>query len=262
MVDNYVKLMTQECRSMIRSAAKKIGIQELMDGTTELVRDTILGVKKPDSEDRPGHLFKENGVHIYGVDVLTVDIIDTEIRRLLEAAQHETVHNTLKILQSAQKANLVEATTRDTRRIEQMVHDTTMVELEHKQEKAERLAEQAMSALEARAKASAKERELEEAALEMRKKIEGFNAEMLQTTSDIRTKSIKEQFAAITPDLIAALIAVGDKQLATTMMENLPKASGEIGTLLGIGGMPALLQTFKGTPVEKVLLNMGAKDIG
>lgn len=256
LVDNYVKLMTQECRSRIRNAAKKMGIQDLMDNATDMIRDTILGTRKEDGE-RPGHTFRENGVHIYEVEVLDVDVLDSDIGALLKAAQHNTVHNTLEILKSEQELKLTKVVSTNTRETEKIRHLSAMDSLREESARKKAVAAQVLEALQDKAAQDALNRKLEEAALQMRIALDDHETTVMQERAEVRTSAIQAQFEAITPALIEALIAVGDKQLATTMMENLPKANGELGTLLGIGGIPALMQSFAGTPVEKVLRGLG-----
>jgi len=76
--ENYVKLLTQHMRSIIANAIKKKGIEEFYDNSTDIIRNTVLGISDGTGE-RPGNLFKENGMHIYDVEVLGVKIIDDNI---------------------------------------------------------------------------------------------------------------------------------------------------------------------------------------
>lgn len=104
-VENYVKFLCDHIRSVLKAAIRKMTINEFYSRSEEVIRDTLLGVKpssKKGSTSRPGIVFEENGMHLTDVDVLKVEIRDTQIASLLEATQHEVVRGNIQ-LESAER---------------------------------------------------------------------------------------------------------------------------------------------------------------
>jgi hypothetical protein len=64
---------------------------------------------------------------------------------------------------------------------------------------------------------------------------------------------------AVQPGLIEAIEGLGDKQAITELMQNMPAATGEIGYLLGSGGIAGLLKMLEGTPFADSLKSLKAK---
>lgn len=58
---------------------------------------------------------------------------------------------------------------------------------------------------------------------------------------------------AIEPKLVEAIEGLGNKELAMSLAEHLPKAGGALGFLTGMGGLTALKSMVKGTVLEKGL---------
>ena len=58
-VSNYVKLLTQNVRSILRNTIKKVTIDEFQKNGVDLIRDTILG-KSVEGQRRVGRKFEEN----------------------------------------------------------------------------------------------------------------------------------------------------------------------------------------------------------
>lgn len=68
---------------------------------------------------------------------------------------------------------------------------------------------------------------------------------------------------AIQPELIATMKAVGNQELAKKLAENLPKAAGSFGLLTNKGGIDALRDMVKGTPLEEGITSLlGNVDVG
>ncbi|MFA5153939.1 MAG: hypothetical protein WC554_15415, partial [Clostridia bacterium] len=95
-VSDYVKLLTQHMRSLIRNAVKKTTVEIFNDTATDLIRDIILGESKEGK--RIGRVFAENGMKIYDVEVLEVKIDDKDIAKMLIENQHNIVEQNLKVI--------------------------------------------------------------------------------------------------------------------------------------------------------------------
>ncbi|HEY4507961.1 MAG TPA: hypothetical protein VJJ47_03750, partial [Candidatus Paceibacterota bacterium] len=95
-VEDYIKLLTTNLRSMLRNAAKAHGVLDLQEHVTEIVRDTILG-KSHAEAGRPGRKFEENSMRVYDVDVLDCEIKDGEIGELIDREQRSVFVHGLKL---------------------------------------------------------------------------------------------------------------------------------------------------------------------
>lgn len=264
-VENYVKFLTDHMRSLLRNAVKQLGVEVFYADSIGVVRDTILGVAAEDAK-RPGRKFKENGMGIYDVEVLDVKIGDESIEKLLVDAQHEVVVQTLQMnserrkLEVAQQSEIIQRQVAETKAetkekielIKQQVaqaESTTKIKtvdleiIETKKtldanlakiaadiQKAKasldaRLAEQATlgkinEAELARQRESA-ELELQVAQRQLTQRLEEFKAEV---------DAVVSKAQAVSPDLVAALQAFGDRALAEKMAETMaPLAIIEIG---------------------------------
>jgi major vault protein len=100
-VEDYVGHLTEHARSLLANEVKNHGIEQFMAKSADIVRDTILG--KSESGNRTGGHFDENGMVVYDVEVLRVEIGDNNIADMLTEAQSETVSQALQ-LASRQRA--------------------------------------------------------------------------------------------------------------------------------------------------------------
>lgn len=99
-VENYVKLLCDHVRSVLKGGAKKHAIEAFYAQSVELVRDAILGKPAGPDAKRPGMLFAENGMHVTDVEILDVKIDDDDIAALLSDAQHEAVQANITVLRA------------------------------------------------------------------------------------------------------------------------------------------------------------------
>jgi major vault protein len=121
--ENYVKFLTDHVRSIIGGMAKRNSVADIKGNYIDLVRDAVLGSKKPApaeegqstplGEDRRttrnGLFFPDNGMRVVEVEVLELDLKDAEISTMLNEAELEVVRSNIQI-QQAEKG--LEATTK------------------------------------------------------------------------------------------------------------------------------------------------------
>lgn len=100
-VENYVKFMTDHLRSLIRNMVKRTGIEEFYGNSIDIVRDAVLGTVQ-ESGVRPGRVFMENAMRIYDVEVLSTDIRDESVSRLLTGAQQDAINGSIKVLMATE----------------------------------------------------------------------------------------------------------------------------------------------------------------
>jgi len=265
-VENYVKFLTEHLRSVLRNAIKQLGIEAFYADSIRLIRDTILGL--PEEGKRPGRHFEENGMQIYDVEVLNVRITDAEIEKMLINAQRKVVEQTLALSSERRKLEFVRENEEIKRQISRSQAETRKEELRLQIEelstelelKLARLSseiETEQAKLEAKmasqttlGKINAAELERQKASAEL--ELETARLRMEQRISNLRAEveAMVAKAEAISPDLIAALQAFGDKALAERMAESM----APLAILGGRSVAEVLSGLLKGTKLENVLL--------
>jgi major vault protein len=265
-VENYVKFLTEHLRSLVRAAVKTYRVQDLHPRATPIIRDVVLG-QATEGGKRPGRSFVENGMRVYDVEVLDVDIGDSEIADLLVQAQHAAVEQTLTLGGEQRRLELVrekEAIELEIQRISAATN-AARVEVEvggiegvRRVEHA-RIAADAESARE-RITAKREQQEAEDALvnaeLERRRAQRGLDLEIAEKELDLKLRAIaadvqavSEKAKAVSPELIAALQAFGDRALAEKMAESM----APLAILGGESVSDVLAKLLKGTKLAKVL---------
>ena len=87
--ENYVKLMCDHARSILKGAIRKQEIETFYSDGTAIVRDLILGPAQ--DSGRKGLHFNECGMVVTDVEVLNIEIRDTAIAQLLNETQRRAV---------------------------------------------------------------------------------------------------------------------------------------------------------------------------
>jgi major vault protein len=98
-VEDYVQLLCDHVRSILRAAIKRRPVDEVYAGIVDLVRDAVLGVAG-DAAERPGLRFAENGMRVTDVEVLDVAIGDDDIAELLTDAQRQAVQDGIALVRA------------------------------------------------------------------------------------------------------------------------------------------------------------------
>ncbi|KAB2910521.1 MAG: hypothetical protein F9K40_02395 [Kofleriaceae bacterium] len=137
-VADYVKLLCDHVRSLVKGQVWRHKIEELHATATDQVRDFVLGVAVDGV--RPGLAFAENGMRVVDVEVLAVVIRDEAIRTLLDQAQREVVKSSIDL---SNQARGLEAT----RQRERMSRDELEVKAQTKKRQDELVRELAASEL-------------------------------------------------------------------------------------------------------------------
>jgi major vault protein len=264
-VENYVKFLCDHLRSLIRHAVKQHGIERFYGEAAAVIRDAVLGAAVEGK--RSGRSFPENGMRIYDVEVLDVKIGDEMIAEHLVEAQHSVVQSTLALAAEQRRLSY----TRETEAINQQVAEVQSqtrqrslslktdevgqalrlrlaeiaAEMESRQQRqAGELREQeAQGAIHAAALARSKqERELELA-------LAGQALEQRLRELSAEVAAVSEKSRAVSPDLIAALQAFGDRALAEKMAESMAPLA-----ILGGESVAAVLsRLLQGTPLARLL---------
>lgn len=253
-VPDYVKLLTDHCRSLVINIIKQKTIEEVNTEYINIIRDTILG--KNTDGNRKGRSF-DNGMIITDVDVQEIDIQDEVIAELIEETQQSSVKHSLEVIKStkaAETAKKIEASKREILDEEQA---TKLLQLENDNTyEASRLAGilsgvkkdlEIVQAQNAVTKIEAESEEIEK----------GVDVKIEAERSKIRTTEVVEQFKAIQPDLVQALITAGKMDLARELAKAIPGSRTSLHDILNVGTMAVLKNAVKGTPLEEALDSLG-----
>lgn len=100
-VENYVKFLCDHMRSLLKAAAKDVGIEKLYGNPLPFVKSVVLGA------DGQGTTFDENGMVVSDVEVLDATLKDGEVANLLKTTQKSTVTRSIQV---ADKKRELEAT--------------------------------------------------------------------------------------------------------------------------------------------------------
>lgn len=236
-VEDYVGFLTDHMRSMIRNLVKQFGVESFYSDSINILRDAILG--EASDEGRAGRLFPENGMRITDVEVLGVSIGDRDISALLQDAEVEAVHQSLKIARRERDLQFTKENERIKREESEAITVSTIDDLEkamtiiEKQEERDLRdvvhthkvvsAKQQSKLNEQQHLDAIQEKELArelarvEQAIAVDDKSQKLQLELLQA----KVQAFVEKAGAIQPELVAALQTLGDKLLAGELSKNM-----------------------------------------
>lgn len=265
-VENYVKFLTDHARSLLRSAMKRVGIQDFYADPIRFVRDTLLGVQEDGK--RPGRRFDENGMRVYDVAVLGVDIGDDAIEELLVGAQHAAVTQTLELAAEQRRLELVERTEDTKRKVASEQGRTRLAELDQRHAEVTKGLEVSLAEVEAKVATQRRElaaREEQQAALNgiqtaelaRREAAAAQEATAEQRRLEQRIQALRaevdamvQRAEAVSPELIAALQAFSDRAL----VERVSQSMAPLAILGGKSVQEVLAGLLKGTALERVVI--------
>jgi major vault protein len=274
-VENYVKRLCDHVRSLLQHTAKQVGIREFNNNSIPVVRDAILGTKGADGSARPGLKFEDNGMRVCDVEVLTVTIGDASVNKLLTDAQNKAVSGELELARLEKELELATRRADIQKQLDDLKEQAEQAKAAQAQSalerelalalaKAENLlkeAEEQAKVDEARRKATADaanaELALERAAQGQQLELEARHSEQrilnLTKEQELKLKAIEaeakalgDKAAAISPALVAALGAFGDRYIAG-------KAAEAMSPLAHLGGgsvAEVLSKLLRGTALE------------
>ena len=242
-VENYVKYMTDRMRSMLKREVKKYDVHEFYANSTDIVRNVVLGKIKINEEAKDkkkydGRLFKENGMLVYDVEVLKIDV-DSDIAEMLEVHQREMIEKAMLLNDAEAKIKLVEAIAEADQKEAEVAKAKRLHSIETKniietEEFAKAQALEAKKRAAAKAKADA-ELELQEILNQIneaklaRDKAENDAKVALQkelaaieeAKQKAYTETVKEIMTSVSPNLVAALTTKANAELLTEATKNL-----------------------------------------
>jgi len=257
-VENYVKFLCDHMRSRIKNAAKKLTIEELYSNGYDFVRDTILGVKTEDK--RPGFLFEENGMQIYDVEILSIELQDSDIEDLLIENQKKVVKQNLKLAERRREKQIIIEEEELEREIDSAKAETEKRKAKLQVEKVIDNFEITMTSIEKEKEAKLSQKDLDvkikDINLGIERKQYDLDLQRNKDQQDLQLAKLKEEVkahvekaGAITPDFIAALEAFGDKAALQAACEAMAPLS-----ILGGKNVAEVIQNMIGnTPLGDAL---------
>ena len=270
-VENYVKYMTDRMRSMLKREVKKYDVHEFYANSTDIVRNVVLGKvsgngKGEDKKKYDGRLFKENGMLVYDVEVLKIDV-DSDIAEMLEVHQREMIEKAMLLNDAEAKIKLVEAIAEADQKEAEVAKAKRLHSIETKniietEEFAKAQVLEAKKRAAAKAKADA-ELELQEVLNQIneaklaRDKAENDAKVALQkelaaieeAKQKAYAETVKEIVGSISPDLVAALTTKANAELLTEATKNM----SPLAIARGESVADTLNTLLRGTTLEKIV---------
>ena len=249
-VSNYVKLLTQNVRSILRNTIKKVSVDTFQKDGVDLIRDTILG-KSVEGQKRPGRKFEENGMKIYDVEVLQTSIDDANIDNLLKNVQKQTIENSLNLLILQQNQEFFNKQ-QDLQR--NKINETTTTEILAFNKAIEKLAIEANLKEQNRAVALAESQfgsTLADIDLSDKEKSQLLEIENKKSISEIEVEETRRKLEAIQPGMIEALMTLGNVGQSEILMRNLKEQNNSI--FGDNGGWKQIVESVKGSGLEPFL---------
>ena len=254
-VSDYIKLLSQHMRSLIRNAVKKENVENFYETATDIIRDIILGKATDKKSERKGRSFDENGMRIYDVEVLNLEIGDSKIASMIVNNQHQIIEQNLRSLQMRKNLEFVKKEAV----LKREEIDENLKTFTKEQESATVQFESRKNQEESELAADvAKQDQLDEITTRKNVRLEKkqmVDVKISKEQSAVRIGEVKAQMASITPGLIEALVATNGVELTKILAENLTAqrdGSGLSNIFSGSvkGGLDGILEAVKGTPLE------------
>jgi major vault protein len=265
-VENYVKLLCDHVRSVLKGAVKKISVEDFYKRAVDVVRDQILG-KGGDGEPRAGMRFGENGMVVTDVEVLDVSIDDEGIAAMLSQAQHEAVESSITLLrgqrglevtrqQEAIARDVAEAKATTQQRLAQLEVDSAAAKLsvllaqiagETRQQDERRKVNEARAAAAGVEHAAGLQRE--KAAADQRHAL-------AKADQELRLQALKAEVDAVVARFEAAQGGFSEALLALSNHEVLVKVAEALSVQQMVGGrnfVQVVDHVFAGTPLAGLL---------
>ena len=276
-IENYVKYMCDRQRSLLKREIKNYTIEEFYANSTDIVRKVALNL--PDSEDEAevedktynGRLFKENGMLVKDVEVLSVQV-EREVAELMNYHQEEMIKKTLELSKARRQSEVEEklASLEQDKMNLQHTNDLAALELRNElekekaridAEKAEFEREMAAAAKQAEADLQATLDEIATAKLARMKaeddaKIEYENkiAEIEKAKQEAYANTVKSIMESIQPELVAAMQANANADIMNGIGQAVsPYAIAEDKSVAEVANT-----LLRGTSLEQTMKNIKA----
>ena len=268
-VENYVQFLVERIRSIIRREAKRHNIRDFHANAVDVVRDLILGTSDESKNKRPGRTFEENGMIVFDVDVLSVEICDDNVSELLIDAEQRTLRQQLELTSSEKElvhTCLLEEIKRELLTAKEETRELTFqLQLADTNREHQLTVKNSEDYLKEERTVHTGKLDIQDilnaiASSELKRR-EASDTQVLENAkkeSEIRVHETKGRAEAITPELITAIQSMSEKELA----ERLAKSLGPLTILGGESVVDIAKRLFAGTPVEAAIASLAASAMG
>lgn len=276
-VENYVKYMCDRQRSLLKREAKRYNIEDFYTNASDIVRKVCLALPNENEErgesevGREGRFFKENGMLVHDVEVLSI-AVEPNVASILNEHQEEMIRKCLELSDATRKMEVVtklaafekeEAKIRYDNQIHKLELKKTleMEELKAKEELDKKEREQLEAKKQAECDMQTLIDAITEAKLERTKKEDATQLEYEKAKANIE-KAKQEAYAetvskivtAIGPDLVAALTSTSN----ASMLETVTKSMAPYAIARGNESVAEVTdRLLRGTNLEKLIENLG-----
>ena len=268
-VENYVKYLCDRQRSLLKREAKQHNIEDFYTNVSDIVRKIALNIPDEDAEnvDRPeGRLFKENGMLVRDVEVLSVSV-ESNVARILNEHQEEMIRNTLELSDAEKKNSIAKKlaeyeneeaklkSERDMYRLElKNLYETQ--QLKNEEELAAAKREQAKAEKQAEADLQELQDAIHKAKLERDKAIENARLNTERQMAAIEkgkqkayAETVEKIMGAISEDLVAAMTSKANND----MLETVTKSMSPYAIAQGESVVDVTNKLLRGTSLEDTL---------
>lgn len=243
-VENYVKYLTDRERSLLKREAKRHTVEEFYENASDIVRKIVLNIsddnkKEKDAEcKRFGRFFKENGMLVHDVEVLSV-YVEKDIEEIINRHQQSIIEKSLELSSANKEIEVVTrlAELKKTRAEIEYGNQIYKLELENKLAKEKLEKQEAIHRIEEEAAVAAKNaennvqtlidsiqkselermREKNEAELTYRKETDNLTIAKQKAYTD----AIRNVIESISPDLIASMNSSANAELMQSVAESI-----------------------------------------
>jgi len=219
-INNYVKYLCDNMRSLIKREVKKYNIKDFYTDSTEIIRSLVLN----NGDESEGRLFEINGMFINDVDIIYITVEDS-IATLLEEHQNELIQKTIELADAEEHMNAVKAIAEMQQKEADIKNQRVLYDMALIQARAEetfnneellRIKKREAEAAAAKAKSDVQEiltaiqtaemeraKEKQDAEIAHKKAL----AEIEKNKQEAYANTVKEIMSSISPDLVAAISA-------------------------------------------------------
>lgn len=276
-VENYIKYLCDRERSLLKREVKRYTIQEFYANSTDIVRNIVLNIssdkEKSKDNERVGRLFKENGMLVHDVEVLSV-MVEREVADILGQHQEEMIRKNLELTDAAARMDVVTKLAEVEKAETELKNQSALYRLEldkavalEKLKNEEELAEKRRAAAEA----------AKQAEVDMQKMIDSIHASELARTkarveADVErskkyaaieeakqkayAETVKSIMESIQPGLIEALSTKANADLLATATESMSPYAIANGESVA----ETVDKLLRGTTLEGLLTQMADKN--
>lgn len=248
-VSDYVGLLCDHLSSVVRATVKSTPLEEFYSNSTEIIRASVLG-NKVEGGKREGKLFRENGMKVYDLEVLQVEVMDKQVAQLLSDSQKTAI----QIEMDKRRNEFNFDFTTDSERIKQetLQLKATTYEKElavfdkEKQLNEAKLAFEVSSDRDRSVGFAQNKAEASRIMADQENAISNTKLGMKLQELNAEAEAYKAKMEAVSPQLVAAVTRYGDQQLVTAAIKDLGKLSFVEGLPLEkvvkrlLGGLPLL----------------------